>query len=157
MQSGLAWREPTSGEKFICIRGASRLEMLQDSIRFGLPWYTFSRNFARPNAITELRAHVHVCSMRIFGGRPLKSSAAYVQRRRISPDTQQHKARALVGGGIACQRESEIAARNVPLLLKRGVISHSAAANAIKVVKVKVRCQFPFTATGQVLAEMRKV
>ena len=150
MQSGLAWREPTSGEKFICIRGASRLEMLQDSIRFGLPWYTFSRNFARPNAITELRAHV--CSMRIFGGRPLNKSSAAL----LTSLTQQHT-RALVGGGIACQRESEIAARNVPLLLKRGVISHSAAANAIKVVKVKVRCQFPFTATGQVLAEMRKV
>ena len=34
-------------------------EMLQDSIRFGLlwfglPWYTFSRNFARPNGTTEL-------------------------------------------------------------------------------------------------------
>ena len=83
MQSGLAWREPTSGEKFICIRGASRLEMLQDSIRFGLPWYTFSRNFARPNAITELR--VHVCSMRIFGGRPLKSSL-----RTATPDITRH-------------------------------------------------------------------
>ena len=88
----------------------------------------------------------------IFGGRPLnKSSAAYVQ-------TSLTQGSGFVGGGIACQRQrAKIAARNVPLLLKRGVISHSAAQNAIKVVKVKVRCQFPFTATHrQVLAEMRK-
>ena len=68
----------------------------------------------------------------IFGGRPLnKSSAAYVQ-------TSLTQGSGFVGGGIACQRQrAKIAARNVPLLLKRGVIimpiiSHSAAANAIK-------------------------
>ena len=122
-----------------------------DSIRFGLPWYTFSRNFARPNAITELRAHV--CSMRIFGGRPPNKSSAAL----LTSLTQLTRLGLCRRWDCLPERESEIAARNVPLLLKRGVISHSAAANAIKVVKVKVRCQFPFTATGQVLAEMRKV
>ena len=129
MQSGLAWREPTSGEKFICIRGASRLEMLQDSIRFGLPWYTFSRNFARPNAITELRAHV--CSMRIFGGRPLNKSSAAL----LTSLTQLTRLGLCRRWDCLLELERQRAkiARNVPLLLKRGVISHSAAAaNAIK-------------------------